>query len=304
MTVLDTPDPQPTPSPVEDVPAAANTPHIRLVGQMLGILGAVLLCFVAQLTLIGLVKHDRDQNTAYTEFRAKLANQTAPVSGLTTEGRLLDSGTPVAILEIPRLGVREVVGEGTSARALKSGPGHQRDTPLPGQSGTSVLFGRKAAYGGPFGRIHELRAGDLIIVTTGQGESRYLVQGIRRANDKVRPAPGAGEGRMVLTTADGADFLPTDVLRVDTRLVTEVRERNRQLPAFAVPESEKPMEGDSSALVPLALWTLILLAAAIAIVYTNRRIGRWHAWVIGIPVLIPLALTLADQAAALLPNLM
>jgi sortase A len=67
-------------------------------------------------------------------------------------------GTPVALLEIPRLGLREVIVEGTSSDPMMSGPGHRRDTPLPGQVGTSVIAGWRATYGGPFRSIDQLRA--------------------------------------------------------------------------------------------------------------------------------------------------
>ncbi|WP_228769857.1 sortase [Actinokineospora alba] len=297
VTVLDGPE-------TTQCPDAAERPLFLLVGQMFAILGAVLLCFVAQLALIGAVKHERDQDRAFTDFRYQLANATAPVAALTEDGRLLETGTPVAILEIPRLRLREVVGEGTSSRSLKSGPGHLRNTPLPGQAGTSVVLGRKAAYGGPFSRISELRTGDAIVVTTGQGEHRYLVQGVRRAGDPERPAPGSGAGRLTLITADGPHFLPTDVLRVDARLTSEVVATSGAVPAFAVPENERLMIGDSSALVPVVIWALILAVAAVAVVYVRQRVGRWHAWVIGVPLLGTVGVTLADQAAALLPNLL
>ncbi|WP_436494469.1 sortase [Actinokineospora sp. HUAS TT18] len=300
MTVIEeTARPVPLPAP----PRHKETPGLLLAGQMLAILGAVLLCFVAQLALIGAIKHERDQDRAYTEFRHELANATAPVSPVTQEGRLLDPGTPVAILEIPRLRLREVVGEGTSSRALKSGPGHLRNTPLPGQAGTSVILGRRAAYGGPFSLLDRLAPGDLVIVTTGQGEHRYVVQGIRRANDPDRQV-AAGQGRLVLATADGEYFLPNDVLRVDARLSSEVQSSSGTVPAFAVPDSERLMAGDSGALVPVALWCLVLAVVAVLVVYVRKRVGRWHAWVIGVPVIGTVGLTLADQAAALLPNLL
>ncbi|MBM7772325.1 LPXTG-site transpeptidase (sortase) family protein [Actinokineospora baliensis] len=313
MTMLDTPPPAPPPPglPPSGLPELGllegkyrpERPALLLAGQMVAILGAVLLCFVAQLVFLGALKHERDQNSAYNALRTDLAKATAPVSGLTEDGRLLDSGTPVAIIEIPRLRLQEVVLEGTSARTLKSGPGHVRNTPLPGQSGTSLIYGRKAAYGGPFAQIDKLRQGDEIVVTTGQGEHRYMVQGVRRVNDKERVAP-AGEGRLTLATADGSYFLPTDVIRVDAKLVSEVQAKTRQLPAFAVPDNERAMVGDRSALVPVALWTLILAAAGVGAVYVRQRVGRWQAWVIGVPVVGAVALTLADHTAALLPNLM
>ncbi|CRK62103.1 Sortase family protein [Alloactinosynnema sp. L-07] len=291
---------EPAPAPVDD----RRVSWLVFAGQMFAILGAVLLCFVAQLALIGAAKHARDQERALVDFRVELANATAPVSALTDEGRLLDAGTSVAIIEIPRLRLREVVAEGTSARTLKSGPGHLRNTPLPGQAGISVILGRRAAYGGPFSLLDRLQQGDQIIVTTGQGEHRYMVQGVRHAGDKERPAPKANEGRLLLATADGPMFLPTDVMRVDARLTSEVQTTSGAVPAFAVPDSERLMVGDNSALVPVVLWSLLLAVAAVLIVWVRKRVGRWHAWVIGLPVLGVLGVTLADQAAAMLPNLL
>ncbi|MGQ0840593.1 hypothetical protein [Actinokineospora sp.] len=64
------------------------------------------------------------------------------------------------------------------------------------------------------------------------------------------------------------------------------------------------MVGDPDALVPVVLWALILAAAAFVVVYLRSRVGRWHAWVIGVPLIGALGITLADQAAALLPNLL
>ncbi|MFD1273890.1 sortase domain-bontaining protein [Streptomyces kaempferi] len=65
------------------------------------------------------------------------------------QGDLLAPGTPVALIDIPAAHLHQVVLEGTDSGVLTDGPGHRRDTPLPGQSGTSVLMGRAAAYGGP-----------------------------------------------------------------------------------------------------------------------------------------------------------
>lgn len=277
---------------------------LRLASHAAGILAVLTLCVVAQVTLLGALKHDRDQDRSHDEFRRQLANAVAPVSALGKDRKPLPSGTPVAIVDIPRLGVREVVGEGTSARALMSGPGHQRDTVLPGQPGVSVLMGRRAAYGGPFASLGELRRGDRITITTGQGKHEYQVHGVRRAGDVVPPPPEPGQGRLLLDTADGPWFLPTDVLRVDAVQTSKVQPTNGVLPPFVVPESERVMTGEADALVPLAAWALVLLVAAFGVVYVHQRTGRWHAWVIGVPVLGVLGITVADQAAAFLPNLM
>ena len=42
---------------------------------------------------------------------------------------------------------------------LTDGPGHLSDTPLPGQMGTSVIFGRSVTYGAPFDAITGMQEG-------------------------------------------------------------------------------------------------------------------------------------------------
>jgi sortase A len=277
---------------------------VRLAGQAICIVAALALCLVAQLTLLGVLSHNRDQDRAYNAFRVQLANATAPVGGLDGDRRLLADGTPMAILAIPKIGLREVVGEGTSPETLKSGPGHRRDTVLPGQVGACVLLGRRAAYGGPFGAISTLSVGDEITVTTGQGAQSYRVSGVRRAGSPQPKELARGEGRLTLVTADGPEFLPSDVLRVDARLTSTAYPTAGAPPAMAVRDAEQPMAEDSSAIVPLVAWGLVLCAAVAGVVYLRQRAGRWHSWVVGVPLLGALGLTVADQAASLLPNLL
>jgi LPXTG-site transpeptidase (sortase) family protein len=277
---------------------------VRFAGQALTILAGLMLCLVAQFVVLGALAHNRDQDRAYDAFRDQLANATAPVGGVDRDGHALELGTPVAVLVIPRIGVREVVGEGSSATVLKSGPGHRRDTALPGQPGTSVVLGRRAGFGGPFADLGSLAHGDLITVITGQGKHQFEVMGVRRANDPQPVAPAKGQGRLTLVTADGPPYLPSDVLRVDARLLTPAMPSAGALPGFALPGSEQALAGDPSALVPMVLWGLLLALGAAAIVYVHQRVGRWHAWVIGVPLLGALGVTVAGQAASLLPNLL
>lgn len=278
-------------------------PAFRVASQTLAIVAVLTLSFLLELTLLGSLRQDRDQARYAAQLRIELAQQKAPVSALDESGQPLPTGTPMAILEIPRLGLREVVVAGTSSIALMSGPGHRRDTPLPGQAGGSVIAGRRAAYGGPFRSIHELNPGDSVAVITGQGRSTFEVLGVRRAGDPRPPTLPPGQGLLTLMTADGPAFRPTDVLRVDARLTTDTRP-TEPVPTSALPAAEVVMAGDDSAL-PVAIgWSALLLAAAIGTVWVRYRTGRWQAWVIGVPVLLTLGLIAADKVIAMLPNLL
>jgi sortase A len=301
--------------PVASVPGPPVPPPVRpryqphlaiyLPGAMLSILAVLLLGLVANLALLSQLRYERTQQVAYADFRAELANATAPVSQRGVDGQLLEPGTAVAVLEIPAVGLRSVVFEGTSADVLMSGPGHRRDTVLPGQIGTSVIMGRQAAYGGPFGALWRLEAGDLITVTTGQGHNSFRVIGVRRPGDPVPLPAEVASGRLTLVTADGTRFLPTDLLRVDAELITPVQQTPaRVFGARSLPPAEQALATDRQAWTPLVFWGQGLLLAALAVTWLRARWDRWQAWIVGVPVLIALGIPVADQVARLLPNLL
>ena len=118
--------------------------------------------------------YDRVQHNDYANFRAELAQATAPTGPTDPANakKLLAPGTPVAVLSIPEIGLNAVVLEGTSSEVMEGGPGHLRDTQMPGQAGYSEIYGRRAAYGGPFARLSSLNPGQIFTVTTGQGVTK------------------------------------------------------------------------------------------------------------------------------------
>ncbi len=284
--------------------APRNSLRYRLAAQALAIVAMLGVCFLIELTLLGNLRHDRDQAQLAAQFRTELARGIAPVGPYDEANTPLAVGSPVALLEIPRLQLREIVVEGTSSAPLMSGPGHRRDTPLPGQVGTSVVTGRRATYGGPFRSIDQLRAGDTITVITGQGRNSFAVLGVRHAGDPVPPTLAPNRGRLTLVTTDGPALQPTDVLRVDADLTSAVRPRPAQLPAQALRPAEAALAGDRSALLGVFEWSVLLVGAAIATVWFRFLAGPWPAWALGVPVLVTLGLLVVDEMAAMLPNLL
>jgi len=89
---------------------------------------------------------------------------TSPTSAAPTVA--IREGDPVATIEIPRIGLHQVVVSGVSASDLRLGPGHFRDTPEPGQQGNVAIAGHRTTYGGPFGDLDRVTAGDQIVLTT------------------------------------------------------------------------------------------------------------------------------------------
>ncbi|MFG3658313.1 sortase [Streptomyces sp. NPDC047706] len=313
MTVLSPPPPavappaaasSPEPEPAAGPPRAERA-GFAFAGVALCLLAALLLGFAANLTIVGHLQHARDQQTAYDELRRQLALGVAPVGQQTYEGELLEPGAPVALLRIPTLGLKEVVAEGTTSGVLMSGPGHRRDTPLPGQAGTSVIMGRQWAYGSPFNDLHQLPPGTEIRVTTGQGTATYEVSAVRREGDPLPPALEEGEGRLTLITAEGGPYTPSGTLRVDAELTSDVMPAPPRPPAPGwTDESEQAMGTEGAAWLSVFLWSQGLLMAALLTMAAYRAWGRWQTWIVGVPVLAAFGLAVSGAAARLLPNLL
>lgn len=279
--------------------------RLQLVRALLVMVFALSATLFLQLTVVSRLQAKASQQQAYDRFRAELANGTAPIGATDTDGKALALGTSVAFLEIPGIGLRQVVGEGTSAAVLFDGPGHRRDTPLPGQEGVSVVMGRRAAFGGPFGRIASLDEGDVIRVTTGQGAFEYEVIGVRHEGDPSPPGLLPGEARLILVTAAGPPFLPGGVVRVDAALVGDpVVGPSRLVTSTNLPGDEAIMAGDASTLWALALWLIVALGASLAAVWCWHRWGRAKTWVTFLPPLLLIGLSASGEVARLLPNLL
>ncbi|MFE2586287.1 sortase [Streptomyces sp. NPDC059378] len=313
MTVLSPPPPTeappvPAPSPEPGsgaAPARAERAGFAFAGAALCLLAALLLGFAANLTIVGHLQHSRDQETAYDEFRRQLALGIAPVGQQTYDGKMLEPGAPVALLRIPALGLKEVVGEGTASGVLMSGPGHRRDTPLPGQAGTSVIMGRQWGYGSPFNDLHRLPLGTEIRLTTGQGTAVYRVSGLRHEGDPLPAALKQNEGRLTLITAEGAPYTPSGTVRVDATLTGPVRPSPaRPLALGWIDDSEQALGTEDAAWLPVFLWSQALLLAALLTMAAYRVWGRWQTWIVGAPVLAALGLAVSGAATRLLPNLL
>jgi sortase A len=74
--------------------------------------------------------------------------------------------TPVAVLQVPRLGERSIVLEGASGQAMAFGPGHMINTPPIGARGTSVVAAHRDTQ---FSYLRDVKNGDRIVVETADG---------------------------------------------------------------------------------------------------------------------------------------
>jgi len=283
---------------------AEPSDRTMVLSYALSLLSAVLLVLLVNLTVVSQLQHYAAQHRLYHQLRLSLAEGSVPIGQLDVNGALVAPGTPIALLEIPEIGVHEVVVEGSTSQETKLGVGHRRDTPFPGQAGVAVLEGRSAAYGGVFKHLDELTRGATFTVTTGQGVSTYRVLGVRDASTKL-PELTTDAGRMTLVTAAGRPYMPSGVLRVDADLISKTYPRPPvALGPGAIAGDEQALTGDRSRISSLAWLLELLVVLGVGAVWAWKRWDRFAAWVVFAPLLTVTAFAAADRVCDLLPNLL
>jgi len=169
---------------------------VRDLSSVLIITGVLLLLDVAVTiawqepvtAVIALVQRS-ELNTRFLSFRAvplspsertaltSLSNLPARIAFLARrEARRVPTGAAIGVIEIPRIGVRDDIVEGTDAASLERGPGHYPSTAFPGLGETVAIAGHRTTYLEPFRNINELERGDRIAIDMPYADFTYAVQ--------------------------------------------------------------------------------------------------------------------------------
>jgi sortase A len=276
---------------VEAVTASSDVGAI--ISRGLTIFSLLVAAMVAFLFVFSGFAEARAQVGLRRRFAQDVANFRAPIGGA------IASGTPVAELDIPAIGLRQIVVQGTTSGILRDGPGHLRQTPLPGQQGNSVIFGRRSAYGGPFRHLPSLSAGEHLAVWTGEGHRTYII-------DTVRAVPASngselvsnGSNQLTLVTSDPA-FFATRRFVVSAHLVG--------IPFAAsadptpVTRAELGLAGETDGVLSLVLWLEALLIVAVGATWLWRRWTRWSAYLVCVPVVLAVTWIVFENVTKLLP---
>lgn len=183
------PPPTPPPSGALTAPTRpAPGPARPLTGRRVGV--AVAVWLVVTLVAVGLVAYgvgpmlqQRDQRGLLRDYRTEIrqsANEQVSLVLDEAPSRAPDPGDPVAILDAGALHVEQVVVEGVGPQQTRRGPGHVPGTAAPGQPGNSAVVARHTSFGATFTDLAGLEPGDLILVTTTQGQTVYETTEVRR----------------------------------------------------------------------------------------------------------------------------
>jgi sortase A len=228
-------------------------------------------------------------------------------------------GNAVAVIEIPQIGVKKTVVEGTGVSDLKRGPGHYLNTPLPGQPGNAAIAGHRTTYGAPFNRLQELDNGALINVRTKQGLFRYKVTGQKIVDPSdVSVLSPSKENRLTLTTCHpkysaAKRLIVTAVLDTSpapapttttsappkTGTTTPSSTTTTHDPATAL--SGADLSGTAENKTPVLFWGGLTSLWTIAVMIVAARWKKWPAYLIGTPVFLVLLFIFFENFSLLLP---
>jgi len=154
--------------------------------------------------ILGPTTSQRDQGVLAGELSTRFL-QAASAAGTDDLSPLplqaFAQGSPVAIIEIPKLGIESVVIEGSSSRDTARAIGHLFGSSGPGQEGNAVLVGRSAAFGADFKDLKTLTDGDKISISTIQGKSEYVVDSALEI-PTGGPLAATSDNRLTLVTGD------------------------------------------------------------------------------------------------------
>lgn len=188
---------------------------LRFAGDVIAVSG-VLLLLDAGATLawqepVSALMATRSQAALDQQLEQRLA-RTAPASPAgrdrpgdlrmraATYRRRLQVGDAVARIEMPTLGRRYAVVQGTDAATLRKGPGHYPGTALPGEGATVAVAGHRTTFLAPFRTIDRLRRRDPIVMTLPYGRFTYRVERTRIVTpDALWVLRRVGYDRLVLS---------------------------------------------------------------------------------------------------------
>lgn len=151
------------------------------IGKLMIVIGAIIIF----LAFFMRYQAHRKQTAMIEDFKQNIQQTDKQLGGSdnnSTAGKKInkrvakqDTGT-IGIMSIPKIDLDVALSEGVDADTLKYAVGHFKGTPMPGNKGNFCVAGHRSyTYNEYFNRLDELKIGDVIIVTTRDGEFKYKV---------------------------------------------------------------------------------------------------------------------------------
>ncbi len=292
---------------------------VRGIGKSLISVGVLVLLFVVfQLWGTGLT-HDREQKNLRNSFAKQLAApavaDTVPTTPnaptTTTRPPPLAEGDAAAVINIPKIGLDEVVVEGVGVEELKKGVGHYPDTKMPGETGNAAFAGHRTTYGHPFLRLDELVNGDEITITTKAGTFRYLVMEKKVVTpETIEVLDNTPDTRLTLTTCHPKYSAAERLIVVAQLMGAPIAPPVTTMPTTAPPRStelavglDRPgLSGAGAENRPAIAWGILASSIWLSAWAIGRWSGRrWTTYILGTPLFLVALFLFFENVARLLP---
>lgn len=273
---------------------AAARLALGTIGRVLIAAGLLILAFVGYQLWGTSFAESRSQERLVEEFEA---------GGGALEAIRAVPGGAVGLIEIPKIGLDKAIVEGVGTEELKQGPGHYPKTPMPGQPGNAAIAGHRTTYGAPFNRLDELVAGDIILVTTAQGEFRYEVESAKVVDPKQSEVlDNTPDSRLTLTTCH-PEFSAAQRLILTAKLATPPAPPTEpsSAPAAGMDDLDAGLSGDPTARWPAFAWGLAAATVAACVQVGARYWRRIPSYLIGAPIFLITLFVFFENFARLLP---
>ncbi len=293
----------------EAIVRPGTLPRMRLAkvlgatGRACITVGTLLLLFVVyQLWGTG-IREAQAQNRLEAEFEQLLDDGNVPDSApqdIKTVPSIPppDEGEPIALIEIPEIGLKRWVVEGVAVADLKKGPGHYPETPLPGQEGNAAIAGHRTTYGAPFNRIDELEHGDEIFVQTLQGRFRYIVdEQLIVSPSQVEVLDDKGDNRLTLTACH-----PKYSARQRIVVVADLGPDQPPLPASASGNVSFEDLSGGGPMVSTILFGLLCASIWVFAWALGRLWRKWPAYFVGLPFFLVALFYFFEEFSKVLPS--
>jgi LPXTG-site transpeptidase (sortase) family protein len=188
-----------------------------------------LILMLAGIGLLGYVGSEywamhREQQALHQQWQ----QQQMASAATTSESAVAKKDDGLTRVSIPKINLDVIVVEGTNHRALRLGPGHLKNTPVPGEPGNSVISAHRDTF---FRHIYELNKGDLIDVRRNGRTYTFEVTGKKIVEpDDLSVVKNTADARLTLITCYPTYYIgpAPERLVVFAKLVSEKQETQQQ----------------------------------------------------------------------------
>lgn len=200
-------------------------------------------------------------------------------------------GEPIAMIKIPKIGIEQVVFEGSDSNTTKKGIGHVPGTAGISEYGTSIIVGRKSTWGAPFYKLNKLNKNDKIFITTVAGTKEYIVTKKKLSNEDLS---NLKKNRLVLVTSSSILALSDYIIEAEMK----------EAPFMSTPQNRLRAEGfRMGSFSPTNIFLYIILIFLYIQIHFKilQMFDKVVAWTISFPTLMFFIMLLYNETAKLLP---